>query len=301
MTLNDLAAFINAIPIGAWTAIGGVLSLLTAIAVVSRTNSSNDLRQRTQLQHDAQQTARKLASEEQRQREKIEFDLRQSVFLDAAEAINAGQQVIIRLGDLNVPQEDVMKPFTDKVAAFSKVNLVGGQDVVEAIALAANCFGQAVCTLQVARIPVAIAKEAGNLATADLKRRQTEIETLQKQTKEELPADKLVQLNNRINYEERNYGERLQKWEADQRQTLNLQIALLKQCVDESAKLGPLINAAMVAIRKDLGLTTDADKFLTLAQKANQEQTRILSEFFDRMMATYGADSYKGNLESRDD
>ena len=114
-----MAEWLASIPDVVWAAL--LASLLTLSGVLLA-NRDSRMRQTPELKHDASQ----------RNRER-EMALRRDVYLRAAEAISRVQNMLMRLTDLSVSEQDFSASFCRDSSAMAQVQLVGANNTVQAI------------------------------------------------------------------------------------------------------------------------------------------------------------------------
>jgi hypothetical protein len=89
---------------------GGVFGSFFSLAGVALSNRAADKRLRTQLEHE-----RELRAKER------ELTLRKEIYLAGMEALQAGATIITDLANLDIPQEQIGKSYSEKAAAVAKV------------------------------------------------------------------------------------------------------------------------------------------------------------------------------------
>ena len=114
-----MAEWLASIPDVVWAAL--LASLLTLSGVLLA-NRDSRMRQIAELKHDVSQ----------RNRER-EMALRRDVYLRAAEVISRAQNMLMRLTDLSVSDQDFSASFCRDSSAMAQVQVVGTNNTVQAI------------------------------------------------------------------------------------------------------------------------------------------------------------------------
>lgn len=167
------------VPLSIWltllaSVVVAVISAVTAMIVVGRSNANSreSLRQQlqrssnqfgNQLEHDSRQLERKLAAEaEERDRER-KMSLRREVYLEAAAALAHANALIGRATNIENDQKTLGDEFAVDLSRIAKVHIVGSKQTVQAIMNYVNVLGPAFTELVAERVPLMIRKAAIDL------------------------------------------------------------------------------------------------------------------------------------------
>ena len=124
--MKSVLDFLNSLPVGLWTALNGIIAFVGAVLVVRLTNRANDKRLRRQFVNDQKIKLREHQRERALKKRERDLALRQEVYLDAVAAMQVGFAAITKLGDLDVPPQDVLTAFNEKSSALAKLQVVAG-------------------------------------------------------------------------------------------------------------------------------------------------------------------------------
>ena len=114
-----MTRLLEAIPATFWGVLAGSFFTLLGVWLTNRAQAQ---RLERQLNHEST-----LRSEERA------LTIKRDVYLPAAEAISAGVAVVGRLPDLSIPQERLLDDWTSRSPAIARVNLVAGDQTLNAL------------------------------------------------------------------------------------------------------------------------------------------------------------------------
>jgi hypothetical protein len=111
-----ILCLIGEIPATFW---GVVIGSFFSVLCVALTNRANDKRLRAQFDHE-----RELKTLDR------EMTLRKDVYLSAAEAISSGVGAISRFANFDIPNDQIMSGYIEKVPAISKVHVIAKTETI---------------------------------------------------------------------------------------------------------------------------------------------------------------------------
>jgi len=178
------------VPLPLWltllaTIMVSVLSAVTAMIVVwrSNANSRRNLREQlalgatqfgNQLEHDSRQLERKLAAEATERVREREMSLRREVYLEAASALVHLQTLLGQASNIEYEQKDLMAAFAEDQATIAKTHIVGSQATVAAVMGFIGEFGPAFLELITRRPALMIRKSAIETHASIMEKRDSE-------------------------------------------------------------------------------------------------------------------------------
>jgi hypothetical protein len=263
-----------------WAVIAGSLigSLPTLIGVYL-TNRAGDRRLRLQLQHD-----RQLKDRER------EMAFKKDTYATAAEAISCHVNAISKFSDLNFPLGKLWAMSFEKSPAIAKVNLVGGESTIRALAGFGTEFSSAFFRLAQQRITLSVLQEQIAVKEAMLrgfeKTRDAMIE--------------LMRQHNIDGVQDRHRFETIRgnfQFEADRIETTDQEIQRMKielsakhmpfakQCFVESARVNEALIPLLVAARMELDTTTDEQQYAEILRQTSSTIEGQLDEFIKSVAA----------------
>lgn len=148
--------FFYLIPDVVWAAL--IASLLT-LGGVSLSNRNSRIQTRNQLNHDSSQ----------RNRER-EMALRQDVYLRACEGIAKGQNILIRLTNLELSEQEVADDSSVNATMLAQIQVVGTNETLRAVSTFTLELGSAYLELILKRLPIRMQKNNFEILARQIKR-----------------------------------------------------------------------------------------------------------------------------------
>lgn len=264
------------------TFFGVVFGSFVSLGGVVLSNFATDRRLREQLRHDREQI--------DRQRE---LSLKKDVYLAAAEAISCGINSISKFANLDIPNGDVTREYSDKSSAIAKVYVIARDETVSALANLTDAIDAAQLRLTAKRLPL----------VGQRRQIQSIQEVINESSKERARFLELMKQHNlegtvdarRWGAIEKNY-EYVQKSIDDAVKEQNaLAVALhaenlcyLKDCMAETAVLRRLVIPTLIAVRCELELPLDRDKYTASVEASIKNQDAVVGEFLRKLTETIG-------------
>jgi hypothetical protein len=266
------------VPVALWltllaTVVVGVLSAVTAMIVVwrSNANSRKNLREQLtrgakqfaeQLAHDSQQLERRLAYEaDQRERER-KMSLRREVYLEAAAALAHANTLIGRLTNIENDQKALGDELASDLSKIAKVHIVGSDQTVQAIMNYVNVLGPSFTELLAERVPLMIRKAAidlqGTFVDAALAERKRFTAMMQQLNLEKVTdPNKWEPIHGQSDFAAKTYefhaARRNELW----REQMEGIFAIVRHSLALTDKLTRLLSPAILAVRSEMDLPLD--------------------------------------------
>lgn len=272
--MEIFVAFLRAIPEIVWAALLGAFVTLLGVVV---SNCESRRRHLAQLRHDA----------EQRDRER-QMTWRREVYLEATEAISRGLSYLARLVDLNTSHTELSAAYQDDVAKIAKIQVVGTDKTVQAVAAFSNEFTSIYMELSFARM--------------DLDSRQQRIQVLDRfSEKASAELDRYIELMKQLNLQgstDRRLWEVLnqnvefvrkqQEGYSQQRTALAVEqgkehLAVIRSFLNQNHRLVALIPAAVFAVRDELELPLDREEYMRSFNESLERNKATLESFLDKI------------------
>lgn len=266
----EFASLIQAIPATFWGVIVG--SCLTLGGVVI-TNRANDKRLTAQLAHD--RTSRN------RDRD---LSLRTEIYLDAAEAISAGMNAIMRFADLDVPNNQLMAGYTEKSASVAKIFVIAGDDASRAVTVFLGELTSVYLQLLPARHALSLKMTGLDTLTRQVERSSHErdrLADLMKQSELEGATDQhrwSVILDN-LDVERHRIDTALAQHRDLAAAFYGEQLAYMTECARAHARLNRMLIPVLGAVRAEIGLPFDAHHHTELVEEIIRKQQISMQEF----------------------
>jgi hypothetical protein len=268
--------FIKSIPDVVWAAM--LASLLTLIGVIL-SNRNSRAQTFAQLEHDSAQ----------RDRER-EMALRQDVYLRAAEAVSKGQNILGRLSNLNLSNEELGGEFSQVSAALAKIQVVGTNETFQAVSAYSRELASAYLELLLKRDQLLKRKNSIEALCRLLDRSRVEQDrcsNLMKQLNIDGNRDQRVWAFVKGNFEfeqqqQEKYSQQQQElWTMQSAEHLKFAELLLGKYVEVSK----LIPAAVIAVREELDLRVDPETYLASYREDIEKGTAVVQSFLTEVAA----------------
>lgn len=269
----DLLSIAERIPPTFW---GVVVGSFFSLGGVALTNRANQRRLREQLAHDR----------ESRNRDR-EFALRKDVYLDAAEAISAGFISIGRFANLDIEHDKVTELYLDKAPSIAKVHVIARERTAEAILSLSGELSAVYLSLFAQRVPLSKQKQDLAILDGQIKDfgavRDQMVELMRQQNLDGQRDDRRWGvLQHTFEFEQGRVNEALQ-----QRGTLAAslyanQLAFMRECVEETLRLGRLLVPVIVAVRNELDLPVNEAEYQGIVEESLSKQRASLDDFIRR-------------------
>lgn len=266
---------INQIPAVVWAAV--IASLLTLVSVFF-TNRNARIQQLASLKHDAAQ----------RDRER-EMSLRREVYLRVAEAISKSQNLLVRLPDLNISDQELNAEFRQDSAFIAKIQVVGTNATVQAVSMLLQKLATAYMELSLQRFRLIERKNKITLMTNFIDKSLKEVDRyieLMKQLNLGGNADPRVWqvVTDNLEFERKRqegYDNQKQQLLREQKNEL---LQFTKLCIERFIGVSQYIPPAVFAVREELELALDKEAYL----KMFNENTEKGKAVFDSFLADIG-------------
>ena len=261
-----LSCFVTLIAMVPGTFWGVVIGSFFSLGGVMLTNRSSEKRLRDQFTND-----RKLRIDER------EHALRRDVYLTATEALAAGVASVGKFVDLDTPTADLSKVITERLPVLSKVQIIGGPDVLQTIIDVTNELSAVFQRLIARRIPLSLMREG-------IRNLEHQIVSFTKQQEQMLELMKSFNLSGEIDKRRWDVIQDGHKFETDRiaeaenskahmcAQMVTSQLTYTTECIQELHALGVLIVPAIAAVRGELGFPFDEVAYTQAVQAAHAKQ-----------------------------
>ena len=275
----DLAELLGAIPATLWGFIVG--SFLTVLGVVM-TNAANTRRLRMQHEHEW-----KLESKER------DLNLRRDVYMAAMEAIATSVATVGRVGNLNIPTDELELILTDKSPAFSRVSIVGQEATIQTMATFSSELTGTFLRLSAKREKLGWLMQR----SAVVEEKIAQVLEEQELTQAELDACRIAEPRDESteNVLEKTLTlqqQRLEALRAEEKelmkQTFPAQMSLVRDSVAESAALERLLVPLISLIRAELELPFEAESYARIIEVGHQQVIDYLDAYIQDFAPEFG-------------
>lgn len=269
-----LAAWLAMVPGTFW---GVIIGAFFSLGGVVLTNRSSEKRLRDQFSND-----RTLRMDER------EHGLRRDVYLVATEALATGVASIAKFVDLDTPTADLSKIITEQLPVLSKVQIIGGPDVLKTTNDVTNELSAVFQRLMAHRILLSLMSEG-------IRNLEQQIVAFTKQQEHSLESMKSFNLSGEVDKRRWDVIQANHKFETDRiaeaesskarlyAQMTAGQLTYSKECIQELHALGLLRVPALAAMRGELGFPLDKVAYTKTVHAAHAKQMSDLEHFLEQM------------------
>lgn len=267
----ETVSILSSIPAIAWS---GFIAATAALAGVILSNSGNNRRLRLQLKHDAGE----------KNLDRI-TNMRREVYLQAAEAMTKASSALGSLPNKDLINTDICLDFQPLFCSCAKIQLIADSDTALKVGLLAEHYGTLfmrltarLAPLQSARLEIKMQTEQCEEARSQSKRLTRELSQFQEAARSDadifnaLFESRAGHDHNAVYYSDKvvvAWGE------------FNKSLALFNQeLMVEMVELSKAQIPVLVAMRKDLGMSTDIEKYARQLDDSNRKVELAMQEAF---------------------
>jgi len=255
------------------TLLGALLAAIVALLSVLVTHRGNEKRLAIQLAHDREQ-----------KRIEREMELRRDVYLQTAEAIVAGINLIGRYADLGIPKEELGKEYFEKRGAIAKVHLIGREATVKALLTFNQELGSAVMRIALLRNPLvqmqARLKLLGDQIQVFGKERDRMVELMRQLSFDgNREEHRWTFVNNTFEFERKRVDDCIAEQRAIEAKLKKEWAAFATECFETVKHLSLLVPEAVRAVRDELEMPMDYAAYKSEYEANITRHHEKLSEF----------------------
>lgn len=278
--LVQWATYLNAVPNVIWAALiafssAVCASLLTVGGVLLQARNSRALQIAT-LQHDAKQ----------RDRER-EMSVRREIYIPAADAVSRMQNNLLKLANLDVPDQEINETYTDSAAVLGRVQVVGQNALVQAISAYLLAYGEAYLELYFERAPLTLVKTQLNVLLQNVDRAVADqtrwANAMEQANVDGNRAPELWRvLNGNFKFASDQYANYVSARDLKTNELQDQQIELMAHAIEKLQSLATLIPPMLLAAREELELAIDRGEYLRLLASAQERASKLNNELIER-------------------
>lgn len=272
--MDDLVYLISGIPDAIW---GAVIASLLTLSGVFFTNRENRRSLERQLAHDVEKV-----------RIDRDHDLKKDVFLEVASSYSKTLSVIGKLGNIEIPLEDLAKIFDEHGPIAAKMYLIAKEETVERALDISNEISRIYLELlrsrrvfQDARNAIDIYKEI--MSKADIEKDRV-LETMKEMNlsgvKDRSKFDYLNILFEAAEKRRNDAEKEISDLESKHNENYYV---FMKQCMQEYSRLSVEISGLIVAVRSELNTANDDDQFSKIMKHAMDEMKKNFDDFMKKV------------------
>jgi hypothetical protein len=212
--------------------------------------------------------------------------MRRETYMAAMEAISSGMVAIGKFGELNVSQQELWQSYFEKSPAIGKVTIVGRDETIKAMANFSSELTGAFFRLEAKRSKLDIIwrrfsalEENINQSIKEQDRLRVIMDEFRAEGLEEKPKWNLVQKKYKA---EQQKIERLTA-EQEEIQFYPALMSLIKESMQEIAKLDRLLPGLVRLMREELELPFDEENYRRTVEENHRKQAEFLQVFMQEM------------------
>jgi hypothetical protein len=279
------------VDVGSYLITGG-FTLFATLSGVLLANLSQAKRLRTQLAHER----------EMKNRER-EMSLRRDVYLEVAEAVQAALFALNRFSNLEISHEKITEAYLDKASALAKVHIIAKDETVNAVINFAGELTATFLRLSAKRIPLTSQKQQIDTLKAQVDTSDKEIS----RTLELMRQYNLDGLSDQHRWDvlQQNFESERTRSEGARQEAHNLSVTLylkqlqyMKECTDETTKLGRLVPPMVFSARKELELPINEVGYQRVTDEAAAKQAESIKDFIQELKALMAGPTTEGPAPS---
>ena len=259
--------------IGSFFSLGGVML----------TNRANDKRLKQQLSHD-----RELKKHER------ELTIKKEVFMDAAEAISTGINAVGNLANLDIHEDKLNSAFIEKSSAIAKVYVISQTDTIKTIDSMVSELSAIYMRLLAKKIPLLIEKQQIDFIQkqkADFEQLRDRMLEMMRQyniTGESDPRKWSV-LGQNYDFEAKRIDDKIKEYSERGVKLYLDQISFMRECIEETKKLRLLHIPVIKAVRAELELPFDENRYSAIIEENIMKQERSVEDFTEKVRSSISA------------
>jgi len=212
------------------------------------------------------------------------MSLRQLVYFQAAEAIAHGQNILIRLADLSLSEQEIGAEFSVDSAALAKIQIVATNDTVQAVSVFQQELASAYLELILKRARLIERKARIDLLTEFIDKSEAEQDrqiNLMKRANLEGNADQRLWhvVSENIEFEKRQYARYAQEQGGLLEEQRKEHMGFVELCVLHLVGVSKLVPPAVFAVRAELELPIDREKYLASINENSDRCMKVFKSF----------------------
>lgn len=276
MPIGEITALLKDIPSSFWGVLfGGGFTL----AGVILSNRAQDNRLRKQFDHE--RTVKNIDRE---------MTLRKEIFLAAAEVVAEAVNSLMRMSDLQIPNQKVSERYIEKSPALAKIHAVAKVATAKAFIDFATAYSGANLRLFARRAPLIWEGQSLQWISADIdatgKERDRWLEHM-KQFNLEGGGDRRRWdvISGNFEFNSKRVEEKIQERIALQRGLNERHMTFSAACMDEVQALGAALLPIIVEVRRELEIPLDAEAYAQIVASGQRAQRKMFQDFIVEMKA----------------
>ena len=212
--------------------------------------------------------------------------MRKDIYLSVCEATYAGLTAIGKFSNLDINKENILEEYLDKAAAISKVRIIAREDTIRAVTDVVGEMSSSIIRLTTKRMPLILLQK-------HLAQLNAQILEFGKERDRWLEAMKQYNLSGTIDprrwhvmdvnfkFEQQRVHDCQEKMVGAVSSLCAGQLDFTNECVSELCKINETIVPAVMAMRGELGITTQKEEFSRIFSENIGRHRIMLDKFFE--------------------
>ena len=217
-----------------------------------------------------------------------EKNIKKEVYLQAVEALTRTQNVVARLSDLNIDQQQINAGMLNDSGLIAKIQIVGSEATVKAVTILMAKIGTSIMELMLERGVLLGRKKSIELLEKYRWKSQDEIDrylSIMKNINLEGNQDqrRWDVINRNVEFETTQrdkYAQEInESWEIQNKEHLQF----VQKCMDNFFEITSLLPDVVLSVRQELNLEISNEAYLDIFNKNTEQGKRVFGEFFDKI------------------
>lgn len=218
-----------------------------------------------------------------------EKNIKKEVYLQAVEALTRTQNVVARLSDLNIDQQQINAGMLNDSGLIAKIQIVGSEATVKAVTILMAKIGTSIMELMLERGVLLGRKKSIELLEKYRWKSQDEIDrylSIMKNINLEGNQDqrRWDVINRNVEFETTQrdkYAQEInESWEIQNKEHLQF----VQKCMDNFFEITSLLPDVVLSVRQELNLEISNEAYLNIFNKNTEQGKRVFGEFFDKIL-----------------
>lgn len=217
-----------------------------------------------------------------------EKNIKKEVYLQAVEALTRTQNIVARLSDLNIDQQQINAGMLNDSGLIAKIQIVGSEVTVKAVTILMAKIGASIMELMLERGVLLGRKKSIELLEKYRWKSQDEIDrylSIMKNINLEGNQDqrRWDVINRNVEFETTQrdkYAQEInESWEIQNKEHLQF----VQKCMDNFFEITSLLPDVVLSVRQELNLEISNEAYLDIFNKNTEQGKRVFGEFFDKI------------------
>lgn len=287
--MEFIVDLLSRIPASFWGVIVGSAFSLAAVFV---TNWYNDRRQEQQFEHERQSRNTDRAAQ-----------MRKEIYLDAAEAVQAGVSSVMKLARIDTSYDDAISDYLERAPALAKVDIIANEGVLRAVKAISDGLSEAFIKMATLRLPVEELRRQSELLAEIIASSEEERGRVLALMQQYDPAKDggragFEGLGKRFEHLQQRIAELYEEKGELDKNSFRTQLDVMEAGIEDGQRLSKLAIPAITAVRAELNFQTDEVAFAQIFRESLDRQMGAATDFANRLRGLIEAEEANDRTES---